>query len=330
MNRRAFVTGLGAVLAAPLAAEAQQAGKVYRIGTLSGRSPGADSAPLISTVRDELKKLGYVEARNVAYEDRFAEGSVERFPQLAEDLVRKNVDVIIAHGTAQALAARNASQSIPIVGVLLIAPVENGLLMSLSRPGGNVTGLTLEASPEQAAKPLEFIATLRPRRERMAVLFNAAYPGLRLFVDHIIAVAPRFDLKPDLLRIGQASDVDVTLRAIREDHHVVLVLVDPLAAANAQRITNEATNKRLPAIYVGGPVPQLAAGGALLGYGPDPFDLLRRSAAFVDRILKGAKPSDLPVEQPTKFDLVINLKTAKALGLTIPQSLLLRADQLIE
>lgn len=195
-----------ALLAAPHAAELQQAGKVYRIGTLSGRSAGADSTPLISTVREELKRLGYIEGRNVVFEDRFAQGHVDRFPQLAEDLVRLKVDVIIAHGTAQALAASKATRSIPIVGVLLTAPVESGLVSSLSRPAGNVTGLTLEASLEQAAKPVEFIGALTPRRQKIAVLFNSRYPGKSLFVDQVGRAGSTLGLRIDLLRTERPED----------------------------------------------------------------------------------------------------------------------------
>jgi len=331
MDRRRFLLTAAGVAAAPLAAGAQQAGKVWRIGTLSGRSPGADSAALIGTVRDALKQLGYVEARNVVFEDRFAEGHVDRFPQLAEELVRLKVDVIVAHGTAQALAARNATRTIPIVGVVLAGPVEAGLLASLSRPGGNVTGLTMDTSPDQAAKPLEFITALTPRQQRITIVFNSAYPGLPLFVDQMVAAGPHLHVKTDLLTIERPSDVETLLRSLREGHRrALLIVVDPVIAPHVQQITAIAMSRSLPLIYVGGAVQQFAASGALMGYGPDVVDLLRRAAVVVDRILKGSRPADIPVEQPTKFNLAINLKTAKALSLTIPPSLLARADHIIE
>jgi putative ABC transport system substrate-binding protein len=268
-----WLIALGVLLAStlalePVTAEAQQREKVYRIGSLSGRSVGADSAPIITTVREEFRKLGYVEGRNVLFEDRFAEGHLDRLPQLAEDLVRHNVDVIIAYGTPHALAARKASQSIPIVGVLLSTPVESGLVSSLSRPGGNVTGLTLEASAEQVAKPLELIAALPLRKQTAAVLFNSGYPGISVFVDHIVAAGPKLNLGTDLLKIVGPADLASALQSLRaEQHGALLAMMDSVLVQHAQRITDAASSKKIPVVFVGGSVQRLAAGG-VLRFGP--------------------------------------------------------------
>jgi len=334
MERRTFM-GLisGGLLATPLVAEAQQTGKVARIGFLSPASPSdaagnpSDLAVLFAAFRERLRELGYVEGQNIKIESRWAEGNYDRLPGFAADLVRLKVDVIVTYGTPAAQAAKRATGTIPIVMALIIDPVASGLVTSLARPGGNITGQSM-MSPDLAQKQLQILKEVVPKVSRVAVLHNPANPGNAPEVRHAQDAARALGVRLQLLGARGPGEIDSAFAAMtHEQASAVIVLVDAVLQNNRTRITDLAARHRLPAVYG---LSEYAEAGGLLAYGPNRLDMFRRAATYVDRILKGAKPGDLPVEQPSTFALVINLKTAKALGLTIPPSLLLRADQVIE
>jgi putative ABC transport system substrate-binding protein len=325
-TRRAFIGALAGGLAAPLAAGAQQPAKVARIGFLGTGSP-AVTAIQLEAFRQGLRDLGYAEGRNIVIEYRWAEGRVERFPDLAAELVGLKVDVIVATGTPVAHAAKNATRTIPIVFATAADPVGSELVAGIARPGGNVTGLSLLA-PEIVARQLQLLKEAVPKASRVAVLSNPANSYTALLVKETEAAARSLGVRVQLLGVRAADAFDSAFSAItKERPGALFVLFDPLFFAHQTRIAEFANKNRLPAMY---PHREYAETGGLMAYGPDLRDNFRRAATYVDKILKGAKPADLPVEQPTKFELVINLKTAKALGLTIPQSLLLRADEVIQ
>jgi len=315
---------LGTLLA-PLAADAQQAGKVARIGYVGVSSasavPHADEA-----FRHGLRDLGYVEGQNIAIEYRWAEGQLDRLPDLAAELVRLKVDVIVASSTPTALAAKNATRTIPIVFVTAGDPVGSGLVAGIARPGGNITGLSLLA-PEIVAKQLQLLKEAVPQASRVAVLSNPANPYTALMVKETEAAARSLGMWVQLLGVRGADAFDSAFSAVTKGRASALfVLFDPFLFAHRTRIAEFANKNRLPAMY---PHREYAETGGLMAYGADIRDNFRRAATYVHKILTGTKPADLPVEQPTKFELVINLKTAKALGLTIPQSVLIRADEVI-
>ena len=316
---------LGTLLA-PLAADAQQAGKVARIGYVGVSSasavPHADEA-----FRHGLRDLGYVEGQNIAIEYRWAEGQLDRLPDLAAELVRLKVDVIVASSTPTALAAKNATRTIPIVFVTAGDPVGSGLVAGIARPGGNITGLSLLA-PEIVAKQLQLLKEAVPQASRVAVLSNPANPYTALMVKETEAAARSLGMWVQLLGVRGADAFDSAFSAVTKGRASALfVLFDPFLFAHRTRIAEFANKNRLPAMY---PHREYAETGGLMAYGADIRDNFRRAATYVHKILTGTKPADLPVEQPTKFELVINLKTAKALGLTIPQSVLIRADEVIQ
>jgi putative tryptophan/tyrosine transport system substrate-binding protein len=327
MRRRAFVSGALVLLAAPLAAEAQQGGKVYRIGVL-GLAYRNTVKPWLDEFEHALGNLGWAQGRNVVIEYRFAEGSQERLADLAAELVRLKVDVILAAGAGLgALAAQHASTAIPIVVLNHPDPVGSGLVASLARPGGNVTGLSA-FSPDLVGREVQLLKEAVPRLSRMAVLRNPTNPTqLSELREAEIAVRP-LGMQLQIVDAPTPGELDHAFSAIiKEGAGALLILRDPLFFLERTRIAERATKGRLPAMAY---TRELVEAGLLMAYGPDQRDMLRRSATFVDKILKGAKPADLPIEQPTKFELVINMKTAKALGLTIPPSVLLRADHVIE
>jgi putative ABC transport system substrate-binding protein len=330
MDRRAFLAGTGAVLlAAPLAAEAQPVGRVPRVGYLSALSrSGPQVQRSLDAFRQELRELGYVEGQSIAIEYRWAEGKVERLPDLAAELVRLKVDVIVASGGVPvAQAAQQATKAIPIIMTGPADPVAAGLVASLARPGGNITGLAI-ISHELVGKELELLREVVPKVSRVAVLWNPANPGNtpQLKAAEASARALRVRLQP--LEARGPGEIDRAFAAMtRERAGALLVLLDSMLLAQRERIADLAAKNRLPAVY--GLRLHVQAGG-LMAYAANQRDVSRRVASYVDRILKGAKPADLPVELPTKFELVINLKTAKALGLTIPPALLGRADELIQ
>jgi putative ABC transport system substrate-binding protein len=328
MNRRAFVSGSLLVVAAPLVGEAQLpvAGKVYRIGYLSS-GPSASNL-YRGAFQQRLRELGWVEGQNIVIDYRFAEGKLDRLPDLAAELVQLKVDVIVAAPTPSAAAAKNATGTIPIIMWGVGDPVGLGLVASLARPGGNVTGLSYSVGLETFGKGLELLKEAIPRLGRVALLSNPANPAHAPAVENVKVVARSLDVQLQLLEARGPSELDGAFAAMAKERVAALLVVgDSVFVFQRARLADLAAKNRLPTMH--GNKENVEAGG-LMSYGPSNLDALRRAATFVDKILKGAKPADLPVEQPTKFELVINMKTARALGLTIPQSLLLRADQLIE
>jgi putative ABC transport system substrate-binding protein len=328
MDRRVFISCIAiSLLAAPFAVEAQPAGKIPQIGFLVAAS-ASDSAyaRLIEAFRQGLRDLGYVEGRNIVVEYRYADGKYERLPALAAELVRLKVDVIVSHGTNAPLAAKKATSAIPIVMTSAGDPVGSGLVSSLARPGGNVTGLSLMI-PELGGKRLQLLKEILPGLSRVAVLWNAANPYASLVVREMEATATTLGVQLQSLVVRGPDDFEGALAAATTGRAGALTAVeDPLTITKRRQIVDFAAKRRLPAIYG---VKEFVDAGGLMSYGANFADLWRRSATYVDKILKGAKPADLPVQQPTKFEFVINLKTAKALGLTIPPSVLLRADEVI-
>ena len=329
MDRRAFIgTMAGGLIAAPLAAEAQPAKKVPRIGFLVAAS-ASDTAyvRLIEAFRQGLRDLGYVEGRNVVIEYRYAGEKSERLPALAAELVRLKVDVIVSHGNPGPLAAKQATSAIPIVMTSTGDPVASGFVSSLARPGGNVTGLSLMV-PELGGKRLQLLKEILPGLSRVAVLWNAASPYASLVVRETEATATTLGVQLQSLVVRGPDDFEGALAAATSGRAGALTVVeDPLTITKRTQIVDFSAKSRLPAIYG---VKEFVDAGGLMSYGVHLADLYRRAATYVDKILKGAKPADLPVQQPTKFEFVINLKTAKALGLTIPPSVLHRADELIQ
>ena len=314
---------------APVAAEAQQAGKVYRIGNLWNVPPTApDVSRILEAFRQGLRELGYVEGQNIEIEWRFAEGRFERFPDLVAELVRLKVDVIVTVTNSGAQAAKQATSTIPIVVAAGGDLVAAGLAASLARPGGNITGLTLTAGPEIAGKQLELLKLAVPKVSRVAVLRNPATLGHALMVRETEVAARALGLQLQVLEAGGPDEFGRAFLAMtRERAGALLVLQDGMFFFHRTRLADLAAKSHLPAMYA---FREFVDAGGLMAYAANLADSFRRSATYVDKILKGAKPGDLPVEQPTKFELVINLKTAKALGLKIPQSVLIRADQVIQ
>ena len=328
IDRRTFVTRVAfGLVAGPLAANAQPAGKVPRIGWLGG--PTRESAePFVREFQRGLKDLGWVEGQNIIIEWRFAGGRAERLPDLAAELVRLGVDLIVVPSTPTAVAAKNATRTIPLVTVSGSDPVALGLVASLARPGRNITGLTRNVGPEITGKLLALLKETVPKVSRMAVLWNPTTPGNALASREAEIAARALGLQLQLLEARSLDDFDSAFAAMTTRRAgALLVLGDVMFTTHRIRLADLAAKSRLPAIY--GEREHVEAGG-LMSYGAITAELFRRAATYVDKILKGAKPADLPVEQPTKFELVINLKTAKALGLTIPQSVLLRADEVIQ
>jgi putative ABC transport system substrate-binding protein len=327
MDRRAFIAGAVALSATPPPAEAQPAGKIPRIGVLLAASPG-DTVQVREAFQLGLRGLGYVEGRNITIEYRFAEGRVDRFADFASELVRLRVDVIVAPGTPAAQATRTATATIPIVLVTAGNPVGDGLIKSYARPGGNVTGLTMVASLEIGGKFLELLKEAVPPVSRVAVLWNPVTTPHTVILRAAEAAARVLMVALQPVSARRPEEIDGAFAAISRGHtDGLIVLADAMFVALRWRIAALTTKSRLPTMC--GFREHTEAGG-LMSYAPNLPDLWRRAAGYIDRILKGAKPADLPVEQPTRFELVINLKTAKALGLTMPPSLLARADQLIE
>jgi putative ABC transport system substrate-binding protein len=327
MDRRTFLAMLtGGIVVAPLAAEAQQTAKVARIGYLSNDLAGSPHLP--EAFRQGLRDLGYVEGRNVVIEYRDVEGKLERYPALAAELVALKVDVIVALGYPGTLAAKNATNTIPIIMVAVADPVRIGLIASLVRPGGNITGLTLLAGTEIVGKHLELLKEAVPNLSRVAVLWNPANPMHVLRLREVEVAGRSLRVQLQILKAQGPEEFDSAFAAMtRERAGALYVVGDPMLRQHRRRLAELAAKSRLPAVYE---LKDHVEAGGLMAYGPSILDMYWRAATYVDKILKGAKPADLPVEQPTKFELVINMKTAKALGLTIPQSLLLRADQIIQ
>jgi ABC-type uncharacterized transport system substrate-binding protein len=327
MERRRFlVASLAGALAAPLAATAEQAGKVPRIGILWSVSSSI-ATPWAAAFRQELARLGYVESQTIALEERWADGRFDRLASLAAELVRLNVDILVTTTTPAARAAQQATRTIPIVMTLVSDPVESGVVANLARPGGNVTGLSL-MHPELSRKRLELLKELIPKVSRVAVLSNPSNPITRPLLRETEAAARGLGVQLQVVEVRNSTELDSAFSAMtRERAGALVVIPDFVFMDQRMRIVDLAAKNRLPAMYAWR---EPVDAGGLMAYGASIPDLLGRAAVYVDKISKGAKPADLPIEQPAKLELVINLKTAKALGLTIPPSLLARADQVIE
>jgi len=307
-------------------ARAQQGGKRYTIGILSAGGAGVQVA-LNSAFFEGLRELGWVEGKNVVFENRNAENRLERLSELAADLVRLKVDVIAASGTLAPLAVKQATDTIPIVMTASGDPLGSGLVASLARPGGNVTGMSLMV-PDLGAKRLELLKEVLPRFSRVAVLWNATNPYSALVFKETQAGGRTLEIEVQSLEVRRPEDFDrafETVRRLRPD--ALITVEDPLTASYTTPIAEFTAGQQLPSLHG---IREFVAAGGLMSYGANIADLFRRAADYVDKILKGAKPADLPVQQPTKFELVINLKAAKALGITIPSSLLARAEEVIE
>ena len=310
---------------APLAAEAQPAGKLPRVGFLLGFSPGP--SPEVDAFQRGLRELGYIEGRNIAIDYRYAHGQVERLPELAAELVRLNPDVIVAPYTPPALAAKHATSTIPIVFAVVADAVGAGLIVNLARPGGNITGLT-STGAELGGKRLELIKQVIPKASRVAVLYNPADRSNVLAFEQLQEAAPNLRLILQPLAVREPGQFEAAFSAMTREHaNAMIVAPGVLTDEHKELLVSHAAKRRMPAMW--GHRHFVDAGG-LMSYAVNFSDQIRQSAVYVDKILKGARPGDLPVEQPTRYELVINLKTAKALGLKIPPLVLGRADQVIE
>ena len=326
-RRRLVLALLAWALAAPLASFAQQSAKIARVGFLHPASAqGADIR--LQAFRDGLRELGYVEGKNLQLEVRWGEGKLDRLPALAAELVQAKVDVIVAATSPSVVAARQATRTIPIVMPTSSDPVGDGLVASLARPGGNITGLS-QMAPELGEKRIQLLKEIFPKvSHAMAVLWNPDYVGMRARFEQARVAAPAVGLTVRSVEVRDARELDVAFEAIIREHpEALLLLVDPLTLSQRARIVEFAAEQRLPAIYE---TRDFVDVGGLISYGPNGLELFRRAAIYVDKILRGAKPADLPIEQPTKFELVINMRAAKALGIKFPESILLRADKVIE
>jgi putative ABC transport system substrate-binding protein len=308
-------------------AEAQESKKIPRIGFLASGFNGENTLRIL---RQGLRELGYVEGKNILIEYRYAEGKAERFPDLAAELVHLTVDIIVANVAAGALAAKKATRTIPIITVTSADPVGSGLVASLAHPGGNVTGLSLLASLEMSGKQLELLKEALPKLTQVAVLGDPAAPTTAGFLSEVERAAPSLGVRLRVLEPRDTNELDGAFATIKKERPgALLVTPSPMLSSGdySSRVASFATNNRIPAMY---PYSEFVDSGGLMSYGPHQPDLYRRAAAYVDKILKGTKPADIPVEQPMKFEFVINLKAAKQIGLTIPPNVLARADKVIK
>jgi len=313
------------LLAVGVTAEAQQPKKVPRIGFLGGASASFYAART-NAFRQGLNERGYTEGKNIVIEYRYAEGKFDRLPDLAAELVGLKLDVIVAAPTPSVLAAKKASATTPIVFASVVDPVASGLVASLARPGGNITGLTI-LGPELSGKRLELLKEVLPNVTRVAALWNSANPAQELIWKEMQAAAQELRLQLQSLEVRSANDFDIAFEsALRERAQALIPSGEPLINTQLKRIVEFAAKNRLPAMYAG---PEVVDAGGLMSYAPNYTDQYRRAAVYVDKILKGTRPGDIPVEQPTKFEFVINLKAAKQIGLTIPPNVLARADRVL-
>jgi ABC-type uncharacterized transport system substrate-binding protein len=329
LRRRVFVALLcGAVLApvvCPLFARAQQPGKLPTIGFLGASTPTSWSA-FVSAFRERLRELGWIDGRNIAIEYRWAGGREDRYAEFAAEFVRLRVDVIVTSGTAPVIAAKNATAAIPIVFAAAGDPVGTGLVASLARPGGNVTGLSNQQT-DLAAKRLDLLRQIVPGLRRLGVMGNVHTPNVMLEMKEVQSAGSNFGMEVITLEITKTENIDPGIEALKGRVDGLYVCTDPLLTMYRTRINALALSQRLPTMYA---FREYVQAGGLMSYGPNFPDLFRRAGDHVDKILHGAKPADIPVEQPVKFDLIINPATAKALGLTIPEALLVRASEIIE
>jgi ABC-type uncharacterized transport system substrate-binding protein len=326
VKRREFITLLGGAAAAwPFAARAQQPGKLPTVGLLVGTTLLVES-PRVAAFVQRLRELGWIEGRTVAIEIRYADGRTERLVEIAAEFVRLKVDVIFTQGTASVIAAKQAAAVIPIVFAAVADPVSTGLVASLPRPGGNVTGLSNQLV-DLVGKRIEMLREVLPGLRTLAIMANVGNPGSLLEMGEVSSIARTLGFEVVTLEIRRGEDIAPAFEALKGRADALYVCVDPLLNTNRIRINTLAQSARLPTMYG---LREYVEAGGLVSYGPNIVNQYRRAADYVDKILRGAKPADLPVEQPTKFDLVINLITARALGLTIPATLLTRADEVIE
>jgi putative ABC transport system substrate-binding protein len=326
MKRREFITLLGGAAAVwPLAARAQQPERMRTIGFLGSGTPSSQAQRTAAFVQ-RLHELGWIKSRNVAIEYRWAEGRNERAAEIAAEFVRLKVDAIVTSGTGIAIAVKQATSVIPIVFAAAGDPVGTGLVASLARPGGNVTGLSLQQT-DVAGKRLELLREVVPTLRRLAIMANVSGPAAVLEMVEMQATARTLGIAVATLEIRRAEDIAPAIEALRDRADALYVVGDPLVFTNRIRINTLAVAARMPTMYID---KEFVEGGGLMSYGPNFPDLFRRAGDYTDKILRGAKPADLPVEQPTKFDLVVNLTTAKALGIEVPPTLLARADEVIE
>jgi len=325
MRRRAFIKLLGGAAALPVAARAQQTLKRAIIGLL-GSGTAAAQSEWTAAFMQRLRELGWIEGQNVAFEFRWAEGRTDRLPALADEIVQRNVDVILTHNTPPTLAAKKATSVIPIVFATAGDAVGSGIVASLARPGGNVTGLS-SLQPDTAGKRVELLRELIPGLRRLAALKDIGNPFADRDVDEVRNASRTAGVEVDTFEIRQADDINRAFEVFQHSVQAVYMPSVPLLFANSGRINNLALAARLPTMHG---VRELVETGGLISYGPHWPDMWRRAADFVDKILRGAKPADLPVEQPTKFDLILNQKTAKAIGLRVPDKLLALANEVIE
>jgi putative ABC transport system substrate-binding protein len=326
MKRREFITLLGGAAATwPIVARAQQAGKLPTVGLLIGTTLLVES-PRVAAFVQRLRELGWIEGRTVAIEIRYADGRTERLVEIAAEFVRLKVDVIFTQGTASVIAAKQTAAVIPIVFAAVADPVSTGLVASLARPGGNVTGLSNQLV-DLVGKRIEILREFLPGLRTLAIMANVRNPGSVLEMGEVSSIARTLGLEVVTLEIQRGEDIAPAFEALKGRADALYVCVDPLLNTNRVRTNTLAQGARLPTMY--GLWEYVEAGG-LVSYGPNIVNQYRRAADYVDKILRGSKPADLPIEQPTKFDLVINLTTAKALNLNVPPSLLARADEVIE
>jgi putative tryptophan/tyrosine transport system substrate-binding protein len=326
IRRREFITLLGGAAASwPLAARAQQPATLPTVGFLGAATP-AVASPWLAAFVQRLRELGWVEGRNVTIEVRWAEGRGDRAAEIAAEFVRLKVNIIATWATAPALAAKSATSTIPIVFALATDPIGSGLVASLARPGGNATGLSVQ-NIDLAGKRLELLREVVPDLRRLAIMANVGVPDTAAELREVQAIAGTLGLDVTTLEIRRADDIAPAFEALKPGTEALFVVGDPLTFTNRIRINASAQGARLPTTYA---IREFVAAGGLMSYGTNFPDLFRRAASFADKILRGTKPEDIPVEQPIKFDLVINLKTAKALGLDVPPMLLARADEVIE
>jgi len=325
VKRREFITLLGGAAAWPLAARAQQSGKLPTVGFLGSATPLVESQRVAAFVQ-RLRQLGWIENRNVAIEYRWAQGRSERFVEFATEFVQLKVDLIVAPSTPAVIAAKQATSIIPIVFAGAGDPVATGLVASLGRPGGNVTGLASQLV-DTGSKRLELLREVVPSLRRLAIMGNVGNPAIVLEMREVQAAARSLGLHVNTVEVRGAKDIAPAIAALKGRTDGIYIQADPLLNTHRIQINTLALSAQLPTMYG---IREFVDAGGLMSYGPNFSDLYRRAADYVDKILRGAKPSEIPVEQPTKFDLVINLTTAKALGLDIPPMLLARADEVIE
>jgi putative tryptophan/tyrosine transport system substrate-binding protein len=326
MRRRDVIKLLGGIATLPLAARAQQLKKIARIGFL-GNSTAALEANLIGPFGEGLRALGYEDGRNIVIEYRWAEGNYERFPSLVAELLASNVDVLVTAGTPASLAIKKATTSVPVVMIAAGDPIGTGLVPSLAEPGGNLTGLS-SIAPDLEGKRLELLREILPKLSHVGMFINSGNPFHTASLQKARTAAETVRIMLQVLDVRTSEDLDGAFAAIiKERPEALLILADRVFLHNRARIMDFATQQRLPNVNA---YHELVEAGGLMSFGPSYEEMHRRAAAYVDKILKGAKPADLPIEQPTKFTLVVNLKSAKAIGVNMPPALLARADEVIE